>query len=111
MLPAGLRKTLGLKTGESLLLAVEENGAMRLSTRRQRLEAARGLFATISPGRALSDELIQERREEVRLEKAAEALRVKKVLGLRKYFGSGIWQDDLSVMREDRKRARKRTTK
>jgi AbrB family looped-hinge helix DNA binding protein len=68
VLPARLRKSLGLKTGEALLLTVEQNGAMRLSTRRQRLQATRGMFASISPERILSEELIQERREEVRRE-------------------------------------------
>ena len=66
MLPARLRKSLGIKTGEALLLTVEKNGAMRLSRRRQRLDAARGMFAEISPERILSQELIQERRQEVR---------------------------------------------
>jgi Arc/MetJ family transcription regulator len=41
----------------------------------------------------------------------AETLRVKKILELPSFFGSGIWRDDLSVMREDRKRAPKRTKK
>ena len=41
----------------------------------------------------------------------AETLRVKKLLEIPSFFGSGIWKDDLSVMREDRKRARKRTKK
>jgi AbrB family looped-hinge helix DNA binding protein len=68
VLPASLRKSLGLKPGEALLLTVEKDGAMRLSTRRQRLEATRGMFASISPERILSDELIQERRQEVRRE-------------------------------------------
>jgi Arc/MetJ family transcription regulator len=30
-----------------------------------------------------------------------EAIRVKKVHGLREFFGSGIWEGDLSEMRED----------
>src|ERR1039458_66475 len=111
VLPARLRNTLGLKTGESLLLTVEKHGTMRLSTRRQRLEAAQGMFASISPERVLSEELIQERRQEVQLEGNAEALRVKKVLALPKYFGSGLWQGDLSEMREDQGRARKKTKK
>jgi bifunctional DNA-binding transcriptional regulator/antitoxin component of YhaV-PrlF toxin-antitoxin module len=63
-----VRKHLGLKTGEALLLTVDQDGAMRLSSRRQRLAAARGMFASISPGRILSEELIRERRQEVRRE-------------------------------------------
>jgi Arc/MetJ family transcription regulator len=32
----------------------------------------------------------------------AEALRVRKIQGLRTFFGSGLWEGDLAVMREDR---------
>lgn len=107
VIPARLRKALGLKTGEAILLTIETNGAMRLTTRRQRLEGAQGMFASISPERVLSEELIQERRQEVQSENAAEKLRVKKVLELPKYFGSNLWQGDLSAMREDQPRMRK----
>ena len=107
VLPARLRKTLGLKPGESLLLTVEADGAMRLSTRRQRLQSAQGMFAQISPERILSEELIEDRRQEVRLETEAEARRVKKVLEIPKFFGSGIWEGDLSAMREDQPTRRK----
>ena len=65
------------------------------------------MFASISPERVLSEELIQERRQEVRSENAAEELRVKKVLELPKYFGSNLWQGDLSAMRDDQPRMRK----
>ena len=68
VLPSDLRKQLGLKTGEKLVLTVDENGVMRMTTRRQRLAGARGMFASISPGRSLSEELIRERRREARLE-------------------------------------------
>jgi len=68
VLPSRLRKQLGLKTGEELLLTVEKTGDMRLSTRRQRLSAVMGMFAHIAPGRSLSEELIRERREEARRE-------------------------------------------
>ena len=32
----------------------------------------------------------------------AEALRVHKIQGLQAFFGSGLWEGDLAVMREDR---------
>ena len=35
-----------------------------------------------------------------------EAIRVKKLQGLRQFFGSGIWQGDLAEMREDHSRAK-----
>jgi hypothetical protein len=65
------------------------------------------MFAQISPERILSEELIEDRRQEVRLETEAEARRVKKVLEIPKFFGSGIWEGDLSAMREDQPTRRK----
>ncbi len=79
VLPAQLRKTLGLKSGESLLLTVDTDGAMHLGARRQ----------------------------VVRLDAKAEKLRVKKVLEIPKFFGSGIWEGDLSGMREDQPKRRR----
>jgi len=46
------------------LLSVKKSGVVRSSKQRQELESARGLFASISPERLLSDELIRERRQE-----------------------------------------------
>jgi hypothetical protein len=37
----------------------------------------------------------------------AETLRVKKVLEIPRFFGSGLWQGDLSAMREDRPRKKR----
>ena len=37
----------------------------------------------------------------------AETLRVKKVLEIPKFFGSGLWQGDLSEMREDQPRRKR----
>ena len=68
VLPSRLRKRLALKTGEELVLTLDDNGAMHLTTRRQRLDKLQGMFATIQPHRRLSDELIRERRQEARRE-------------------------------------------
>ena len=38
----------------------------------------------------------------------AEALRVRKIQGLSRFFGQGLWEGDLSAMREDRPRRRPR---
>ena len=37
----------------------------------------------------------------------AETLRVKKILELPSFFGSGLWEGDLSAMREDRRRKKR----
>jgi AbrB family looped-hinge helix DNA binding protein len=68
VLPSRLRKRLALKSGEELVLTLDDDGAMRLTTRRQRLNKLQGMFATIEPHRRLSDELIRERRREARRE-------------------------------------------
>ncbi len=68
VLPSRLRKRLALKSGEELVLTLDEDGAMRLTTRRQRLDKLQGMFAAIQPHRMLSDELIRERRAEARRE-------------------------------------------
>jgi hypothetical protein len=41
----------------------------------------------------------------------ADAIRIRKIQGLRAFFGSGLWEGDLAMMREDlvppkRRRAR-----
>ena len=38
----------------------------------------------------------------------AEAMRVRKIQGLSQFFGAGLWEGDLSEMREDRPRRRPR---
>ena len=68
VLPAELRKSLGLKAGEELVLTVDEEGGMRLTSQRQRLDRLQGMFASIQPHRILSEELIRERRREARRE-------------------------------------------
>jgi len=68
VLPSRLRKRLGLKTGEKLVLTVEDDGMMRLGSLREQLDRTRGFLASISPERCLSDELIRGRREENRRE-------------------------------------------
>jgi AbrB family looped-hinge helix DNA binding protein len=68
VLPSRLRKRLALKSGEELVLTLDDDGAMRLTTRRQRLNKLQGMFAAIEPHRRLSDELIRERRMEARRE-------------------------------------------
>ena len=70
VIPAEVRKQLGLTAGELLTLTVEE-GSLRLMTRRARIRAAQASVARyISPGRRLEDELIAERRKEARRELA-----------------------------------------
>lgn len=63
VIPAHVRKALGVEAGDEILLEPEENG-FRMTTRRQRIEEAqRHLRRYVKPGVSVVDELIAERRE------------------------------------------------
>ena len=67
VLPADLRRRAGLRQGEELI-AVYEDGILRLVARRELARAGRGMFAHVAPGRDLIGELLAERRDESRRE-------------------------------------------
>lgn len=63
VIPAQVRRRLGLSAGDEIILEQEETG-YRLTTRRQRIEEARRyLRRYVKPGVSLSRELMAERRE------------------------------------------------
>ena len=68
MLPARVRERLQLKRGDRLVLIVDESGDMKLVSLNRQIDKCTGMFADIAPDRILSEELIADRREEVRLE-------------------------------------------
>lgn len=68
VLPASVRRDLGLKKGDRVSLIVGSNGEMRIVSWREAARRARGMYAHLAPGRSLVDELIAERREEARRE-------------------------------------------
>ena len=64
VIPAAYRKALGLKPGDEVLLTLED-GEIRVVSTRQAIARAQTLLRRYVPeGRSLSEELIQERREE-----------------------------------------------
>jgi AbrB family looped-hinge helix DNA binding protein len=68
VVPAEIRKALGLEEGDVVLWELKE-GEARLTTRRERLRRAQGLVREYVPaGVSLSDELIAERRAEAERE-------------------------------------------
>jgi AbrB family looped-hinge helix DNA binding protein len=68
VIPAAIREALGVKPGETLLLDVK-NGALRIETYPTRIRRIQREIAKYIPAdRSLSEELIAERREEVRRE-------------------------------------------
>lgn len=66
ILPAQLRRGLGLRSGDRLILMVEARRGLRLVSGREQARRLHGLYQGLAPGRSLADELIGERREETR---------------------------------------------
>ncbi|MCH8282055.1 MAG: AbrB/MazE/SpoVT family DNA-binding domain-containing protein [Chloroflexi bacterium] len=64
VLPAQIRKALGVTTGDDLILDLSD-GEVRMFTRREAIRRAQGLVRSYFPeGRMLSEELIRERKIE-----------------------------------------------
>jgi AbrB family looped-hinge helix DNA binding protein len=70
VLPAPVRRALGLAAGDQLILTVEPDGAVRMVSAREVAGRLRGLLLDVAPGRSLVDELPAERRAEARREDA-----------------------------------------
>lgn len=64
VIPAQFRKALGIKTGDEVILRMEED-ELRITTTHKRIERAQKLVRKyIKPGVSLVDELIADRRRE-----------------------------------------------
>jgi len=69
VIPASYRKALGIKSGDEVILRMED-GELRITTMKRRLERAqRRVRQYVEPGVSLADELIAERREAARRER------------------------------------------
>ena len=69
LIPAAVRRHLGLSEGSQVLVKVEESGALRVTTRSQVLAKVRQEIRKYIPaGRDLAEELIRDRRAEVERE-------------------------------------------
>lgn len=73
VLPAPVRRHLGLEQGDRLVLTVESDGALRLLGARQQARRLRGLLRYPQSKRQLSEGLITDWREEARREEGARA--------------------------------------
>ena len=69
VIPAAIRQEMGLKTGESVVMALED-GVLRIESYRSRIRRIQEEFRKLIPaaGMLMSDELIAERRAEARRE-------------------------------------------
>lgn len=69
LIPASVRRRLGLSEGSQIIVKVEDSGAIQLTSRSQALAKAREQVRKYVPaGRDLVDELIRDRRAEVESE-------------------------------------------
>ena len=68
VLPASLRKRIGLQEGDRLVVRVEPNNSLRLVSLTDQIRRVQGIFKDIAPGVSLAEELIQERRAEAQRE-------------------------------------------
>jgi len=68
-LPSDLRALLQIEEGDRLALCPEADGSLRLISARAATARLRGIFASRSPERVLSEELIAERRAEAERER------------------------------------------
>ncbi len=62
VLPESIRHHLSLQPGETLLLTLESDDSLRLTSLRIQMQNLQGIYKDIAPGVSLADELIQERR-------------------------------------------------
>ena len=69
LIPAAVRRHLGLSEGSQVLVKVEESGALQVTSRSQVLAKVRQEIRKYIPaGRDLAEELIRDRRAEVERE-------------------------------------------
>jgi len=66
VIPAAIRKSLGLRIGDSVTLVLQDNGEVRLLTQTEAVRQAQALVRQyVGKDRSLVDELLAERREEI----------------------------------------------
>ena len=71
VLPARVRRRLGFREGDRMILMVEPDGSLRLVSLRDQVRKLKGAYKHLAPGVSLAKELIRERRQEARRENRA----------------------------------------
>ena len=65
VIPASIRKSLGLQVGDAVTLVLQNNGEVRLLTQAEAVRQAQALVRQhVAAERSLVDELLAERRDE-----------------------------------------------
>ncbi len=65
VIPARYRRALGLHTGDELVMQLEERGIRILSMNQAIKQSQASVSRYVAKGRSLSEELIQDRHEEI----------------------------------------------
>ena len=63
VLPAQVRRRLGIRDGHRLMLTIESDGSLRLVSLHEQIRKLEGVFAHLARGLSLVDELLRERRD------------------------------------------------
>lgn len=67
VIPTAIRRSLGLQVGDAVTLVLQDNGEVRLLTQADAVRQAQALVRQhVDKDRSLVEELLAERREEVR---------------------------------------------
>lgn len=70
VIPAAIRKGMGLEIGDPVTLILQDNGEVRLLSKKESIKQAQNLVRHfVSESRSLVDELLAERRAEAKKEK------------------------------------------
>src|SRR5258708_30333646 len=72
VLPAALRRSMGLRVGDELVAEGEADRSLRLTPRQVLAERDRGAFAHLAGTKSLVDELITDRRDRTAREEAGD---------------------------------------
>lgn len=68
VLPSSVRSQLHLREGDQLLLTISADGALQMEAVRSRVRQALGLYRHLKGESSVVDELLADRRQEVRRE-------------------------------------------
>ena len=68
VIPAGVRKRLGMRVGADLVMTVEDDHATLMNAKAARHRARQRVRRYVAPGARLSEELMAERKKEARRE-------------------------------------------
>ena len=69
LIPAAIRRSMGLKPGDALVMSLEDDGVLRIESQLARIRTIQEEFKKFANrGTLASDELIADRREEARRE-------------------------------------------